>query len=465
LTFPNGNQLRYSTLPNDQGIDDAVKFLEKLVLDWGVTPIFHNGAGYDLKILYQFYPQLKEILTVYNTVDTMLLSCILVPDKPNGHSLDAYGEDLGIAKVQNEDWSTVTEHMVGRCVVDTEITMEVYNRLYSKACKYDLEVIWKSLTLESEVSHIHQDQANYGIRYDVAKAMEHWAWLDNETERLRAKIQDEAPWKCMIPTVAKSKQQLVRHSDGVAKHTMGYREVEPFTKAGGYKKVVVDFWGPVDIYKVQGPYVKIECSPLDLGNSDEVKSYLRSLGWKPTEWNYKFEDGRKKRTSPKLTEDSYASLPPGLGQDIAHYNTYMHRKRSIMNINQDTGEVKGAIGMIRDDGRIGAEAFTCGTPTARYRHAGTVCNIPRPSSVFGAEIRETFCVPECCLLIGADLSGIEARMLAHFLLRYVTKDHEIIKAILETDKGKDFHSRNAKIWGVDRNTAKRGLYALTNQRM
>lgn len=460
FTMPDGTQLSYSTLAGDDTIDQAINFLKAAVVTGRWTPVFHNGAGYDLNILYKFYPSLKDILTVENTVDTMLLSCILQPDRSSGHSLDAWGEDLGIPKVQNYDWSTCTKHMVNRCLVDTDITRRVYETLYAQAYQYDLNVLWNSLTLESAVSMIHQNQVNYGVLYDLSAALEHYNTLGQEIIRLQDSIQQEAPWSCEIVGVAKKNQKDVRKSwaDDAAKARLGYREVQPFKKDGNYTKVAENFWGD-KVDQVKGSYVKIECTPLDIGNSAQVKEYLSTLGWKPTEWNYSFEGGRKVRKSPKLTEDSYASLPPGLGQDIALFRTYQHRQRSIMNIDEKTGETKGAVSKVREDGRIGAEAFTCGTPTARYRHAGTVCNIPRPSSVFGTEIRETFCVDPEHWMLGMDLSGIEARMLAHYLKDYPGSE-DIIKAILNANKGSDFHSRNAKIWGVDRNTAKSGLYAL-----
>lgn len=441
--------LRYSTLKGDKGIDSGVSMLKRLV-DMGYTPVFHNGAGYDIQVIHKFYPDSKQWLTVYNSIDSFLLSCMMEPDRDGGHSLDEWGEAVGIAKVQNEDWSVCTDHMVRRCIIDCSITRQVYEYLYTEA---DRHKVIKSLLLEQEVSAIHQRQMNHGVYYDMVKALTNKKIADDLIEELEKNILEGAPWKTVVTGIPLKYQDDIRSGD------IEPVIQKPFKKNGDYTANAIKFWGMEYIDKVQGSHVKIECTPLSLSNDADVKDFLLSLGWIPIDYNYKFEDGRKIRKSPKLTEDSYHSLPEGLGKNIANYRTYLHRSRSILNVKEDTSEIKGAVSQVRPDGRISAEALTLGTPTARYRHMKAVCNIPRPSSLFGKEIRETFAVPEDHLMIGIDLSGIESRMLAHYLEGYPGSE-EIIETILATDKGLDFHSRNAKLWGVTRDIAKNGLYAL-----
>ena len=121
----------------------------------------------------------------------------------------------------------------------------------------------------------------------------------------------------------------------------------------------------------------------------------------------------------------------------------------------DKDPSKGALATVRDDGRVPAEAMTCATPTARYRHMRTVCNIPRPGTPYGEDIRKLFIVPKDRKMLGLDLSGIEARMLAHYIMGY-EGGPELAKIIAEGD----YHTYNAKNWGVTRDKAKNGLYAL-----
>ena len=74
------------------------------------------------------------------------------------------------------------------------------------------------------------------------------------------------------------------------------------------------------------------------------------------------------------------------------------------------------------------------------------------------EFRELFYVPERIqdqewVLVGVDMSGAQLRMLAHYATPY--DGGELAKVILDGD----FHQTNADNWGVDRDTAKTGIFA------
>jgi DNA polymerase I-like protein with 3'-5' exonuclease and polymerase domains len=193
-------------------------------------------------------------------------------------------------------------------------------------------------------------------------------------------------------------------------------------------------------------------------NSDpEIKKFLYTLGWTPDEFNVKkLEGGGFKRTSPKLSESSFGSLPPGLGQTIKTYRTLKHRRGLIQSAKNP--ETAGALSKVREDGRVQAEAITCGTPTARYTHSGAVCNIPRPSSPYGGEVRKLYCVPEGHWMVGVDLSGIEARMLAHGC--YPFPGGPEFARLVTTKEDGGWHQANAGLWSCTRDDAKTELYAL-----
>ena len=193
--------------------------------------------------------------------------------------------------------------------------------------------------------------------------------------------------------------------------------------------------------------------PMNVGSDMQIKKYLYSLGWRPDEWNTKRQDdGSYIKASPKISESSFGSIPNGMGADIKRYRMLKHRRGLIQSPNDPS---KGAMGKVRYDGRVPATAVTCGTPTTRYRHSGAVCNIPRPSSPLGKEIRELYGVELLNWMVGIDLSGIEARMLGHFCTPY-DGGAEFAKLITTGD----WHSANAALWGCSRNDAKTFLYAL-----
>src|SRR5690606_38130384 len=114
---------------------------------------------------------------------------------------------------------------------------------------------------------------------------------------------------------------------------------------------------------------------IDLNSTAQVKDYLLSCGWKPTQYNFKKvtvkesddpdspffgqqagklardEHGDLILASPKLTEDSFdesLGVVPGL---IMKRRVRTHRR----------SQIKGWIESCRPDGTLGAGADSCGT--------------------------------------------------------------------------------------------------------
>lgn len=90
--------------------------------------VFHNGFGYDLPLLrskFNIYINPRRIL------DTYILSSLYDPKIKGGHSLEAWGERLGVKKIVVEDdhWSEFSPKMVDRCNTDVEITHRLFDHL------------------------------------------------------------------------------------------------------------------------------------------------------------------------------------------------------------------------------------------------------------------------------------------------------------------------------------------------
>lgn len=119
---------------------------------------------------------------------------------------------------------------------------------------------------------------------------------------------------------------------------------------------------------IKGPFSKIEYKEINLNSSDQVKEYLLSVGWIPTQYNINKET--REPTSPKLTEDSFKSIKDDTGRLVARRNILVHRRRTIQNY--DDPENKGILSCIRDDGRVPAQGITCATPTSRSKHMRAV---------------------------------------------------------------------------------------------
>ena len=162
-------------------------------------------------------------------------------------------------------------------------------------------------------------------------------------------------------------------------------------------------------------------------------------------------------STPKITEDSLESLSTGQSQTLTLLKERMlwsHRKSFL----------EGLILKLREDGKIEGQANPCATPTARMKHRIAV-NIPSANAVFGKECRSLFIgdrdfsrksgylfKPKCTdpefivhgtnlyfeldkkgnkvyhrnrdfiphgrqAIVGYDGSGLELRMLCHFMIK------------------------------------------------
>ena len=205
-----------------------------------------------------------------------------------------------------------------------------------------------------------------------------------------------------------------------------------------YKAGIADHFGfnPIvnkneDPDIIGGAFTRVSFEDVTLSQHAEVKEYLLSLGWIPTEYNKKKDaygeylknpDGSFVNGSPKLTEDSFSSIPEGVGQKIATYNTLMHRKRTFINEEDDE---KGWLNQLDSSDRIRAEANVFNTSTSRMTQAGIV-NCPSPYAVFGKQMREVWIAEQGHSLISVDMNSAQLMLLAGFM-----QDQAFITAVKE----------------------------------
>jgi DNA polymerase-1 len=94
-----------------------------------------------------------------------------------------------------------------------------------------------------------------------------------------------------------------------------------------------------------------------------------------------------------------------------------------------------------------------GTITGRMTHRNpNMAQVPNSGSPYGKECRSCWIVPEGYKLVGIDASGLELRMLAHYM-----NDAEYIEEVINGD----IHTTNQKLAGLKtRDQAKTFIYAL-----
>lgn len=106
----------------------------------------------------------------------------------------------------------------------------------------------------------------------------------------------------------------------------------------------------------------------------------------------------------------------------------------------------------KDDGRIHGRINPNGALTSRMTHYNpNMAQVPNSYSPYGKECRSFFGVPSGKKLVGIDASGLELRMLAHYM-----GDPEYVKTVTQGD----VHAANQQAAGLPtRNDAKTFIYA------
>lgn len=115
-------------------------------------------------------------------------------------------------------------------------------------------------------------------------------------------------------------------------------------------------------------------------------------------------------------------------------------------------QVDSWVQAVRESGRIHGRVRHIGAVTGRMAHSQpNMAQVPSVRAEYGKQCRELFTVPKDRVLVGADASGLELRMLAHYM-----DDADYTNEILTGD----IHTANQKAAGLaTRDQAKTFIYA------
>lgn len=379
------------TLYTEEDLDEAIDRLQ--LADWVCA---HNAIGFDVPVL--------ERLTSFKrkgVLDTVVASRLLWPDILGGHSLDAWGDRLGEKKMdfreqsielglissmsnKGDEFLNYTDLMGRYCKQDVVVLKKLYqDKIKPELSSHDWS---ESMRLEHKMAEIAKQQEDDGWLFDADKAEAILQLVESEVCRIDKEL---API--------------------ISKNIIDKGEVKrPFKKDGKHSKMAED-WYP-DTSCVRGPFSRITFEYPNLGSRQQMIEQLMRNGWEPTNFTEK--------GNPKLDEESLSTVEGKVGELIALRFKLLKRK----------GEVSGWLKALRPDGRISAKGIPQGTPTGRWRHSvvvnvskvntdneGHLVYYPSGSIVLGTECRELFHVPDSKVQVGVDASGLELRMLAHYM--------------------------------------------------
>lgn len=383
---------------------DAIDLLEKAELIVG-----HNIIKFDIPVLRK----LHGFVTKAAIFDTLIATRLVYPDIAGQdfatqnfprdcigrHSLRAWGYRIGNYKGDYDGGFThFTKEMLDYCVQDVEVTYALWLRIQQKGYSE------QAMQLEHEVvTAIHQ-QEQHGFTFNTKKAEELYTLLNTRLYEIKEELQKVFPPKL---------------------------ERTPFTpkvnnKSRGYVKGVRTFKEKI-----------IEFNPASRQHIAERLAELHN--WEPSEYT---ADGK-----PKMDDAVLSNLPYPEAKPLAEHFLLEKRIGQLA-----TG--KQAWMKCETNGKIHGTCNTNSTVTARASHANpNLAQIPSVIVPYGKECRSLFTVPKGHKLVGIDVSGLEVRMLAHYMARY--DDGKYADVVLNGD----IHTETQRLAGLDsRDLAKRFYY-------
>ena len=425
----NTGKLDYYNDHDDQGKTGGIlEGLERLhVAKWTCG---HNIDGYDYEVIKKLHPKLVPL---GESFDTLIVSKLIYSDMKatdfafmkkhykdlpgfliGSHGLKAWGYRLGDNKGDYDGgWEFWSPEMQTYCNQDGRVTEKLFRKFHKK--NYSMEAI----ELEHGVSHIIRRQITYGFPFNVPEAHKLKTELEIIRDGLKVKLREEfGSWYAR-------KGKLERDSfwchDGVKRKVPFTLLPKQDNKTHGYVK--------------GRPLTAIKLVEFNAASRDHIGSRLvAKYKWKPTEFG---KDGK-----PTVDEDIMKHLKYPCMPDIMQY--LMIDKRLGM-----ISEGKQAWLKKEVNGRIHGNVNVNGAVTGRMTHnAPNVAQTPANDAEYGERCRALFTVGAGKKLVGADASGLELRVLAHFMARW--DGGKYAKTVCEgkQEEGTDIHTVNQKAAGL-----------------
>lgn len=367
--------------------------------------IGHNMIGYD-------QPVLERLLDIdfsgVKIEDTLVMSRIANPSREDGHSLKAWGKRLGFPKGDYNDWTKLTPEMVSYCIQDTRVTRLLYSQMVAELQSFGSE----SIELEYQVQAIISKQTRNGWVLDVRLAENLLAEL---RERQNDLVDEVLKVFVPLPTFIK--------------------EITPkINKDGSMSVVGLKFLGDA-LSMVEGKFSRVDYPEFNLGSRPQIAKHLAHFGWVPQKFT---------PTGKPMVDEIVLKDLKGIPEAALICEYLLVQKR--------TAQILSWVNVVAEDGRVHGYVNPIGAVTNRMTHSSPNCaNVPATGIEYGHECRSCWTVAKGYKLVGMDASGLELRMLAHYMM-----DENYTNEVLSGD----IHTANMHAAGLKtRDQAKTFIYA------
>ena len=393
---------------NPDQIKEGLDLLAKAELLVG-----HNILGFDIPIIEKLTGLSFKDKKV---IDTLVLSRLAKPER-GGHGLKAWGFNLGFNKGSMEEhgFTKYSEEMMEYCINDVELNSKVFNTVIKELDGFDP----KSIGLEHGVAVILKEQEKHGFLFDEKRGTVLLAELNERKREIEETVQ-----KVFKPKLVKLKTVQPKWKKNGCLSKQGLTD-EEFLKIISKPK-----------HAQLLPFDRCKLQEFNLGSRKQIGEYLKDFGWKPKKFTPTGQPIVDESTLNKVKDIPEAQL-------ISKFLTLQKR----------IAQVDSWFKHLADDQRVHGFVIPNGAITGRMSHAKpNLAQIPASYSPYGKDCRSCWIVPNGYKLVGIDASGLELRMLAHYM-----NDEGFKNEILNGD----IHTANQKLAGLEsRDQAKTFIYAL-----
>jgi len=355
--------------------------------------IGHNIIGFDAPVIKKVLG--VDLFKIGKVTDTIILSRLFNPVREGGHSLKAFGLKFGYKKFDFNDFTKFSQEMLKYCIRDVKLLIQVYTLLNRQGVNFSKE----SIELEHDVAKIITQQVSNGFLLDQEKAHLLLARLQQRVDEVQTRVRETfIPLK--IETTFTPKVN---------------------NKARGYIKGI--------------PFTKVKYQEFNLGSRQQIGERLINLGWKPK----------------KCTDKGHVIVDEKVLSEIKDIPEAELIKEFLL-LQKRVAMIESWIKAVREDGRVHGKVITNGAITSRMSHSSpNMAQVPAVYSPYGKDCRELWVVPSGYKLVGVDASGLELRILSHYM-----NDKEYINEVINGD----IHSTNQTLAGLEtRDIAKTFIYA------
>lgn len=390
----------------------------------------HNILMFDCPCLERLYGA-----SFNKRLDTLVVARLMYPDRHSspvgGNSLGEWGKFLKFPKGDHKDWSKYSDEMAEYCGNDVLLTKQIYKYL-SKRWNG-----WKqSIQLEHKVAEIVSRQHWNGVTIDVQAATHLYTLANQERTSLLSQLQASFP-----PAIEYMKTPQYYFIEGISNQFDRKSDAKDWARKNGLKAPIIG----------DGP-MKFKEIPFNPASGDQIAERLIS------KYNWK----------PKVTTES--GKPSTEGDVLEKLSDKYPEAKMIVDWRMCQNRANIAetwmTSISPNTNRLHHSVNTNGAVTGRMTHSDPNVNCPKIrkgknkeilygfAGEYGYECRACFTPRKTWLQVGADASGLELRMLAHYMAQY--DGGEYVKQVTEGD----VHTYNQKAAGLDnRDQAKTFIYA------